>query len=314
MGRVGLVLGAGGAVGHAFHAGVLAALEQLAGWRPDSADVILGTSAGSVVAALVRAGCSATDIANASLRRPLSAAGQALFEKIGRRDGLPMPGPQHADVRRGPAAPGLLLRPWGVRPGALGAAMLPAGTVPSEAVAAGVRNLYGASWPDRPTWICAVRLDDGRLVVFGRQGAPRASLADAVAASCAIPAYFTPVELDGARYVDGGVHSVTNADLLSDLDLVLVSCPMGLTRDAMTYAMDLPMRAAVSMRLAREERVLRRAGVEVVSFLPTPADRTAMGGNPMDARRAAAVTGQAYTSTRTRLEDPAIRRRLAALG
>src|SRR2546429_8123611 len=105
MGRVGLVLGAGGAVGHAFHAGVLAALEQSAGWRPDSADVIVGTSAGSIIAALVRAGGSASDIANASLRRPLSPAGRALFERVGPAARLPMPGIRHADVRRGPPAP-----------------------------------------------------------------------------------------------------------------------------------------------------------------------------------------------------------------
>src|SRR5215467_490822 len=109
--RIGLVLGAGGAVGHAFHAGVLAALEEATGWQPDSAEVIVGTSAGSIVAALVRAGCSARDLADASLRRPLSPAGQALFERIGRRAPLPTPGPQLADVLRGPAAPNLLLRP-----------------------------------------------------------------------------------------------------------------------------------------------------------------------------------------------------------
>jgi NTE family protein len=316
IGKVGLVLGAGGAVGHAFHAGVLAALEHSLGWRPNSAGVIVGTSAGSVIAALIRAGASASDIANASLGRPLSPAGRALFEKVGRGARLPAPGLRQADVRRGPAAPGLLLRPWGIRPAALGAALLPAGNVPSEAVAAGVRNLHGDSWPDRPTWICAVRLDDGRLVVFGRPGAPRASMADAVAASCAIPAYFTPVVIGGVRHVDGGVHSVTNADQLADpdLDLVLVSCPMGLTREGMTYAVDLPMRAAVSRRLARETAVLRRAGVEVVSFLPTPADRAAMGGNPMDARRGPAVTSQAYESTLARFQDPEVRRRLTALG
>jgi NTE family protein len=315
MGRVGLVLGAGGVVGHAFHAGVLAALEHSTGWPPDAADVILGTSAGSIVAALIRAGGSAADIANASLGRQLSPEGDALYERIGRRAGLPVPGFQHADFRRGPAAPGLLLRVWGIRAGTLGAAMLPNGTVSSEAVAAGVRNVYGAAWPSRPTRICAVSLADGRLVVFGRPGAPPASMADAVAASCAIPAYFTPVLIGGVRHVDGGVHSVTNVDQLRDLDLdlVVVSCPMGLTRGAMTYGLDLPMRTAVTMRLAREAAVVRRRGVELVALLPTPADRAAMGGNPMDPRRSAAVTSRAYESTLARLEDPRVRRRLGAL-
>lgn len=161
MARIALVIGA---VGHAFHAGVLAALEDTTGWQPDSAEVIVGTSAGSIVAALVRAGCSASDLANASLRK-LSPAGRALFERIGSRADLPSPGVEHADVRRGPATPNLLLRPWGLRPGTLGAALMPPGRVPAEAVATGVRNVYGAAWPSRPTWICAVRLDYGKLVV-----------------------------------------------------------------------------------------------------------------------------------------------------
>ena len=316
MARIGLVLGAGGAVGHAFHAGVLAALEQSTAWRPDSADVIVGTSAGSIVAALLRAGCSAADLANASLRRPMSPAGRALFEKIGRGAELPFPSVEHADVRRGPAAPHLLLRPWEIRAGTLGAALLPPGRVSAEAVAVGVRNVYGTSWPAKPTWVCAVRLEDGKLVAFGRAGAPPASMADAVAASCAIPAFFTPVVIGGARYVDGGVHSMTNADQVTDLllDLVLVSCPMASTRAPLTYSMDLPLRAAIRRRLEREEAAVRLSGAELVSFLPTPADRAAMGSNPMDPARAAAVTEQAYESTLTRLRDPGVRERLAPLG
>jgi NTE family protein len=315
MARIGLVLGAGGAVGHAYHAGVLGALEDATGWQPDSAEVIVGTSAGSIVAALVRAGCSARDLANASLRRPLSAAGRALFDRIGRRAEPPFPAVGQADVRRGPAAPHLLLRPWGLRPGTLGAALLPPGRVPAEAVATGVRNVYGTSWPTRPTWICAVRLDDGRLVVFGRPGAPPASLADAVAASCAIPAFFAPVVIGGARHVDGGVHSVTNADQVAglSLDLVLVSCPMGAAREPLAYTVDLPVRAAIRRRLEREAAVVRRSGAEVVSFSPTPGDRAAMGSNPMDRGRAAAVTGQAYESTLALLRDPRMRRRLDAV-
>jgi NTE family protein len=315
MGRVGLVLGAGGAVGHAFHVGVLAALEEAMGWRPDEAEVIVGTSAGSIVAALIRAGCSAADLANASLGKPLSPSGQSLFAKIGRPAALPTPGPEQADVGRGPAALGLLLRPWGIRLGTLGAALLPAGTVSSEAVAAGVRNIYGTAWPERPTWVCAVRLDDGHLVVFGRPGSPPAWMAEAVAASCAIPAFFTPVVIGRSRYVDGGAHSVTNADQLADvdLDLVLVSCPMASTRDALRFSLDAPLRAAVRFRLAQEAAAVRRSGIELVSFLPTAADREAMGSNPMDHRRRRAVTRQARESTLARLADPQVRRRLNAL-
>ena len=315
MSRIGLVLGAGGPVGHAYHAGVLAAIEQATGWDPRKAEIVVGTSAGSVVAAMVRAGLAAADLAAASLGRPLSTAGAALLARAGPRIRLATPGLQHADLGRGPAAAALLLRPWRVRAGALAAALLPAGTVSTEAVAASVRGVYGNGWADRPTWICAVRLDDGRLVAFGRPGAPAASMAEAVAASCAIPAYFRPVVIDGHRYVDGGSHSVTNADLLqgSELDLVIVSCPMGATRDALRMGIDLPFRAAVRARLAREVFGLRRAGIPVLTLQPTSAVRSAMGANPMDARLGRAVTTASLSSTLARLEERDVRERISAL-
>src|SRR4030088_1530795 len=122
MSRIGLVLGAGGSVGHAYHAGVLAAIAEATGWDPNSADGIAGTSAGSIIAALLRAGLSAADLANSSLRRPLSAKGAALMARTGSRTRLATPGPQHADIGRGPASASLLLRPWGGRLGTLGAA------------------------------------------------------------------------------------------------------------------------------------------------------------------------------------------------
>jgi len=80
MARIGLVLGAGGIVGHAFHAGVLAALAEVTGWDPREAEVVVGTSAGSVVGALLRAGMSAEDHYARLTGAPLSAAGARLVE------------------------------------------------------------------------------------------------------------------------------------------------------------------------------------------------------------------------------------------
>jgi NTE family protein len=263
---------------------------------------------------MLRAGLGAADLANASLGRPLSAAGAELMARTGPRTRLASPGIEHADMARGPAAASLLLRPWGIRLGALAAALLPAGTVSTEAIASGVRAIYGTAWPERPTWICAVCLDDGRLVPFGRKGSPPAAMAEAVAASCAIPAYFQPVVIGGRRYVDGGSHSVTNADLLSGegLDLVVVSCPMG-AREAIAMGIDLPLRAAVRARLAQEVDKVRRAGTAVLTLQPTREVRAAMGNNPMDPRRSSAVTSTAYESTLRRLQDDDVRERIAAL-
>src|SRR6185369_6425583 len=81
MARIGLVLGAGGVVGHAFHAGVLAALTEKTGWDPRAAEVVVGTSAGSVVGALLRAGASAPDLLARATGQPLSREGRLLVER-----------------------------------------------------------------------------------------------------------------------------------------------------------------------------------------------------------------------------------------
>src|SRR4029079_6405860 len=119
--------------------------------------------------------------------------------------------------------------------------------------------------------IVAVQLDTGRRVVFGRDAT--VPLADAVRASRAIPAFFEPVEIGGARYVDGGVHSTTNADVVAGAlpDLVVVSAPMSAARGA-ARGLELPMRQFARLSLAREVAGLRRRGLRVVVFQPTTAD------------------------------------------
>ena len=75
---IGLVLGAGGVVGQAYQAGVLAALQREAGWDPREADLIVGTSAGSVTGAAMRVGVPATDLAASTYGVPTVARGGAL--------------------------------------------------------------------------------------------------------------------------------------------------------------------------------------------------------------------------------------------
>ena len=77
--RIGLVLGAGGVTGGAFHAGVLAALAEGTGWDPRRAEIVVGTSAGSVTAAALRAGLPAADLAARAEGRPLSAEGARIL-------------------------------------------------------------------------------------------------------------------------------------------------------------------------------------------------------------------------------------------
>src|SRR6185369_5092017 len=195
MSRIGLVLGAGGATGHAFHIGVLTALEEATGWDPRTADVIVGTSAGAVIAALLRAGLSPRDLAARALGEELSPAGAAIASVLGRPQPAPAAEPASWWALLASADPAQLLRavrkPWDVRLGPLVAGVLPAGRVATDHIVGGIGRVFGDRWPERPLWVNAVRLDDGALVTFGRDGAPpadgapRASVATAVAASCA---------------------------------------------------------------------------------------------------------------------------------
>ena len=105
--------------------------------------------------------------------------------------------------------------------------LAPGGTTSSNSSAA-LRELERPAWPEPDLWICAVRRRDGRRVVFGRPGSPEAPIHLAVAASCAVPGYFAPVQIGGRSYIDGGVHSPTNAAVLrgAGLDVVIVISPM----------------------------------------------------------------------------------------
>jgi NTE family protein len=190
---------------------------------------------------------------------------------------------------------------------------MPEGTEGTGLIAAGISALALPSWPSRPLWVCAVRERDGRLIVFGRDSRPR--LSDAVAASCAIPGFFRPVNIDGDTFVDGGVHSPTNADLLADptLDLVVVSSPMSLTGSGLRIRVDQPARRWSRLLLDAEARRLRRQGVEVVAFQPTPGDVAVVGPNAMDSGRRATVARQARESTLRRLARAGTRARLAPI-
>lgn len=306
MARVGLVLGGGGVVGQAYHAGALRALEEATGWDPRSAEIMVGTSAGSHVAALLRAGLSAPDLAARSAGEQLSPEGRRIVRHIGPPE--PVPRPRLRAV--GVASPALLLRslarPWAARAGTLAAALIPPGRVSLEPLAARTNWLFGHEWPEETLWVPAVRLSDGQRTVFGRAGAPRTEVGTAVAASCAVPGWFAPVTIDGDRYVDGGAHSTTNLDLVAglDLDLVVVISPMTVARGATPLRLDYAARAGLRFRLKAETRAVRKTGTPVALLQPTAADLAVMGVNAMNPGRRHPVVTQAYTSTLRVLEHP----------
>src|SRR5215212_7172211 len=200
MPRVGLVLGAGGLVGQAYHAGALAALEHDLGWDPRTADVVVGSSAGSVTGTALRLGVPAMDLAAWAVEAPLSAEGAPVLDAFGGDAQLPPFDARNLLGRWRLPAPSLVVRtarrPWAFRPAVAALTLLPAGHVDITELADVLEDVIPDEWPEG-LWICAARRDDGRRVVFGREGAPEAPLARAVAASCAIPGYFAPVEVDG---------------------------------------------------------------------------------------------------------------------
>ena len=302
MTRIGLVLGAGGTVGQAYQAGVLAALENDLGWDPRTADVIVGTSAGSVTGSLLRLGVPASELAAWAVKAPLSVDSLELTNLLdGDRPEFPpftlqhwlrpwrLPSPQLV-VR-------LARRPWTFRPSVAAMTLMPTGSVDMIELAPGLREAAPESWPDG-LLICAARRDSGARVVFGRYGSPAASLAEALAASCAIPGYFSPVKVSGTEYFDGGVHSPSNADVLCDerLDLVIAVSPMsaagGLPRTA-----DGLYRYSVHRRLERELARLARAGTTVVRIEPAARSLAAMGVNMMADDRSEAVVQAAFVET-----------------
>jgi NTE family protein len=206
--------------------------------------------------------------------------------------------PARTPVRRRPAAGALALklacRPWGFRPGIAAAELLPPGTRPVDPGTTRLGALFGG-WPDLAMWICAVSLDSGRRVVFGRDA--DASVGDAVAASCAVPGYFAPVTIGGERFVDGGAWSLLNLDLLAEagLDLVVVSAPMSTTQ---WVAMDPAnaLRVAARARQEREAAQVQRSGTQVLVLAPDAGLRRVMGTRSMDVRKRSpvAVAARAY--------------------
>lgn len=283
MGRVGLVLAGGGMVGTAFHIGALTALHEASGWDPRDADLIIGTSAGSMIGTMLRIGVAPADqLARIDGREP-SAEAAAVYERL--RVPTPPQIPRFEPPRPQLPDAGAIARALRVRGSqqqrALLAALIPDGAVPFPAGPIERIDEILSGFP-AGLWITAVRVSDGALVVFGRDPV-KATVPEAVMASCAIPGFFTPIEIGGERHVDGGLRSMANADLArgQELDAVIVSSPMTFAPIApgpLGRALAGPLR----QRLQHELRVLRREGLPVLVLEPDAALRRTMGVNPMD--------------------------------
>jgi NTE family protein len=293
--RRGLVLGGGGVLGGTWAVGALAAMEKKFGFAAADADIIVGTSAGSVLAALLGAGVDVEQLTRHYSDREVTSGPLAgyQFDPVratgGSRPGMPK--------LLGPGSPRLIgtsLRRLRQMPAtAVLSAFMPEGTKSLERIGHLIDAVtpLGEWSPHHGVWIVAMDYEDGRRVVFGRPGSRVAPLASAVMASCAIPGWFQPVVIDGRTYVDGGAVSATSVDVVAHagLDEVYVIAPM------ISFAMDSP--TSVSARLERrwrvevtktarkEAAVVRAAGATVRMVGPGPEDLAAIGANLMDDTR-----------------------------
>jgi NTE family protein len=293
-----LVLGGGGVLGEAWMMGVLAGIEDADGLDMRRCEYFVGTSAGSIVAAhlvagnsprrprsLPRAGeTSSTELAPAAPANRLAEAGAVAARRAGTW-AIAAAG-TFAPLALGLAAPG-----GAVLRGAL-LRRLPRPQQTLDRLREHIER-EGARFDGRLR-VTALDRGTGRRVVFGSPRAPRASVADAVTASCTVPWLFAPVEIDGREYVDGGVWSPTNLD----------AAPVGRGADVLCLNPTASLTASTDMigvfrRVSRsaatiEAMALRRRGASVRTFAPSVDAARAMGLNLMDRRPASKVLAAGY--------------------
>lgn len=300
-----LVLGAGGTVGLAYHAGVLKALADVAGVEASDADIIVGTSAGSVVAAYLRSGFTSEDFWQLAIGTHPSMADLDDEELDRRRNGLFTPAWSSRSelLRRGVGSSYAVLRSM---------TKLPDLPIPSAVrrhfpvglftMASGKQQLEDelpAEWPHDALWLCAYDIRHRRRTVIGHDGSSQLPLPRAVLASCAIPGVYRPVR-DGERMlVDGGAFSTTNLDLVADRAPrhVIAVAPMAFdTRDAPGRTEQLARRRA-AVALSRETRQVRAAGHDLVMLRPCREEVQRHGRNFMRNDNIEAIARLAYDST-----------------
>ena len=233
---LGLVLGGGGVVGVAWEIGVLAGLAGELGWDPAAADVLVGTSAGSVIGTNLRHGRTLDDLVEEQRTGGL---------QVGRQEGPP------AD----PAAALEVFRSWaGVEHMDADAARRTAQlalAVPTPTEDVMVESFRSAlpteTWPAGDLRITGVSVSTGERVAW--TAGSGVELVRAVTASCAVPGMFPAVTVGGDRYLDGGLWSGSNADVLAgdDLETALFIGPMGVGSTGL---------GAMSARMLERERAL----------------------------------------------------------
>jgi NTE family protein len=262
-----LVLGGGGLVGIAWEMGIVAGFAE-AGIDLRDADLIVGTSAGSVIGTHLAHGRDPATLEEsrrgAAARPPSSvppdvATLTAVFQLWASFDEMT----QDACAQVGRLA-------------------LAAKTVPEDEWLAGFAANDWPGWPEKPLLITAVDCESGAFKVFDRQSG--VEVHKAVTASCSVPGMVPPVTIGGRRYMDGGVRSGTSGDLAQRIepDRVLIIAPLGSPGAAASG-----VGRVIAKQIAREKGELEGVGAKVFLIQLDEAAREAVGGNLMDPARAA---------------------------
>jgi NTE family protein len=281
--NVALVLGGGGAAGNAWEIGIIAGLAEAGLDMTETADLVVGTSAGATAAAQVRSGIPPAELLASVLSPPVQPAGQnrerppslpmaTVFERM---RAIGAAATSAADLQRAMGAFGL----------ESDAILGPAAGQRRATVAA---RLPRREWPGRPMIVVAVEAHTGELAAFDRDCG--VDLVDAVTASTALPGLAPTVSISGARYIDGGVRSADNADLASGYANVVVLSPLGGRSQAPPERATDPAGQFEGLRrppewgtdLASQVEALRKQGSHVEVITPDAGSRAAMGTNQMD--------------------------------
>ena len=177
-----------------------------------------------------------------------------------------------------------------------------------------------AGWSPHPNfWAVAVDYATGRQVAFGQSGSPPAHLPDAVAASSAVPGFYRTVTINGRSYIDDGVHSTSNLDVLRNerLDVVLALNPMASlplpSPRTVAERLAFAMRKQAGRRISAEANRLRAAGIEVIFIQPTAHGLDVMGSELMSSRCRHEVVQTAVRTMTKHLHRTSLGARLAEL-
>jgi NTE family protein len=251
-----LVLGGGGVTGIAWELGIVTALYE-AGIDLRQADLIVGTSAGSVVGAQISSGAPLDTLFASQLLAPGQTKERAVEFDLAKFQKKLFEIFQEAGQN-----------PQAIRAG-IGKWALETPTVPEEERRQIIASrLPSQEWPAQRLVITAVEAETGEPVTFERNS--EVALVDAVAASCAVPGVWPPMTVKGRRYVDGGVRSTNNADLATGYDRILILSPIP------------PDQPSLGSSLKEEIAALEAQGSRVMVISPDQTALQAIGPNVLD--------------------------------